>query len=180
MAKITIPRPEEGEFAPFYADYIAAVPEGDVLALLVAQIGEADRLLGPLTDSQAAARYAPGKWSVKEVLGHLSDAERVFGYRLLRISRGDKTPLPGYEENDYVEAANFDRISWRDLLDEWKALRTATIALTRAVPAANWSMMGTANGRPVSARAIAYMIPGHMAHHLGVLRDRYGLGAENS
>jgi hypothetical protein len=174
---VAIQRPGPDEFAPFYADYIAEVPPGaHPVDLLATQLAELPRLLGTVQESGAAYRYAPGKWSIKEVVGHVSDAERVFAYRLLRIGRGDETPLPGFDENQYVPAGAFDARTLTDLVGEWVAIREATLALVRGLPAEAWARRGVANGRPISARALAYIIPGHVQHHLGVLRTRYGIG----
>ena len=142
---------------------------------LVAQRTRLLDFLSPLTDEQAGYRYAAGKWSVKEMIGHLADAERIFAYRLLRIGRGDDTPLPGFEENDYVRAAGSDRRRIRDLLDEWAAARDATAALVRGLPPEAWECRGTANGAVISARALVYIILGHVEHHRSILEERYGL-----
>ncbi|HXH05616.1 MAG TPA: DinB family protein [Vicinamibacterales bacterium] len=172
-----IARPEPHEYAPFYAAYLARVPEEvEPADLMHRQIDTMRALVGGLSEVGALARYAPGKWSVKEVVGHLSDAERVFAYRLLRLGRGDETPLPAFDENAYVPAGEFDRRPMADLLDEWVSVRRATLALVAGLPAAAWSRSGTVSGRPISARAIGWIIPGHVEHHLAGLRERYGLG----
>jgi uncharacterized damage-inducible protein DinB len=177
MTSLSIPRPAPHEAAQFYHGYIAKVPGENIGEQLVDQLSEVERLFGALDDGSALARYAPGKWSIKEVLGHLSDVERIFSYRLLRIGRGDPTPLPGFDENAYVPAAGFDERPLRDLAAEFRAVRLSSMALTSGLPATSWSQMGHVSGKPVSARALAYIIVGHVAHHLGVLRERYGLGA---
>jgi hypothetical protein len=172
-----IARPEPDEYAPFYAGYVARVPAGvEPADLMRRQIDAMRALVGGLDEAHAAARYAPGKWSVKEVVGHLGDAERVFAYRLLRIGRGDGTPLPAFDENAYVPAGEFGRRPMPDLLDEWISARRATLALVAGLPAAAWTRAGTVSGRLISARALLYIIPGHVEHHLAVLRERYGLG----
>jgi uncharacterized damage-inducible protein DinB len=129
--------------------------------------------LRSLDDSRALRRYAPDKWSVKQTLGHVTDAERVFAYRMLRIARGDETPLAGFEQNDYVTAANFDALPLAGLVDAFRATRAATIALTGEISGDAWLRTGTASGFRVSARALLYIITGHLAHHLGILRERY-------
>ncbi|HEY5939619.1 MAG TPA: DinB family protein [Gemmatimonadales bacterium] len=177
MTPVSIPRPAADEAAPYYQRYIARVSGENIGEQLVDQLAEVERLLGPLDDTAALARYAPGKWSVKEILGHLADVERIFSYRLLRISRGDVTPLPGFDENAYVPIAEFDKRLLRDLAAEFRAVRLSTIALLNGLPSDSWSRRGSASGNPVSARALAYIIVGHVSHHLGVLRDRYGLGS---
>jgi uncharacterized damage-inducible protein DinB len=175
-----LPRPEPGEYPPFYAPYVAAVPDGDVIAALERQGAALHALLHGLDDARAGHRYGPGKWSIKEVLGHVTDAERIFAYRLLCIARGDATPLPGFDENAYVPTSGADARSMDSLLDEFDAVRRATLTLLRGLPDAAMTRTGTANGKPVSARAIPYILAGHAEHHLGVLRERYGVGAEVS
>lgn len=177
MPSLSIPLPAPDEAAPFYQRYIDRVTGDNIAEQLIDQLAEVERLFGPLDDTAALARYAPGKWSVKEILGHLADAERIFSYRLLRISRGDGSPLPGFDENAYVPAAEFDARPLRELGAEFRAVRLSTIALLNGLPSASWSRSGNASGYPVSARALAYIIVGHVTHHLGVLRDGYGLGS---
>jgi len=180
MTSLSIPLPAADEAAPYYQRYIARVPGENIGEQLIDQLAEVDRLFGALDDTAALAPYAPGKWSVKEILGHLTDVERIFSYRLLRISRGDVTPLPGFDENAYVPVADFDERSLRDLAADFHAVRVSTISLLNGLPPASWSRRGSASGNPVSARALAYIIVGHVTHHLGVLRDRYGLGSETA
>lgn len=176
MDSRNLSRPAAGEFAPYYAGYIAQSPEGDLAAHLELQMGEVRRLLGGLGEGAAEARYEPGKWSVKEVLGHLIDTERVMAYRLLRIARGDATPLPGFDQDAYVPVGGFDRRPVGDLLDEHSAVRDATIRLIRSLDDAALERRGVANDHPVTARAIVFIIAGHERHHLRVLRERYRLG----
>ena len=176
MTTIAVARPETGEFAPFYANYIASIPPiEDAVGLLTMQNNRLVRQLAALGDEQANYRYADGKWSIKELLGHMTDAERIFAYRLLRIGRGDATPLPGFEENDYVPAGKFDARAMTDVLEEWIAVRTATIALVRGLPSEAWTRRGVANGNPISARALVYVMLGHIDHHSQVLEERYGV-----
>jgi hypothetical protein len=176
MPAVRVPRPQADEYAEFYAGYIAEVPaRADPVEQLGTQLDTVRRLLESLPEAQAKFRYSPEKWSVKEVVGHLCDSERIFAYRLLRIARADETPLAGFEENDYVSEANFDARPLTDLAGEWVAVRTATRALVGGVAPAAWEHRGTANGKAVSARALLYIIIGHTQHHLGVLRTRYQL-----
>lgn len=175
MTTITISRPQPEEAAPFYHGYISEVPNENLGAQLEDQLKEVERLCSGVTDSQALYRYAEGKWSIKEVLGHLSDTERIFGYRLLRIARGDAIPLSGFDENAYVPAGRFDERPLATLLTELHAVRLSTIALVEGLPRESWTRRGLANGKVISARALAYIIVGHVTHHLGVLRERYGL-----
>lgn len=169
-------RPGPDEFAPFYAGYIERVPEGDVLELLERQAEETQALLRPLSAERARDRYAPDKWSVTEVAGHLADAERIFAYRALRIARGDETPLPGFDEAAYVPMAGFERRGLPDVLDELRVVRQSTLLLFRGLDDSAALRRGTANDKPVSVRAAAYIIAGHERHHVNVLRTRYGLG----
>ena len=175
MSPLALPRPGADESAPFYHGYIAKVPGEQIGMYLVHQLDQVERLLGPLEESAARSRYAPDKWSVKELLGHLCDAERIFAYRLLRIARGDTTPLPGFDENAYVPPAEFDTRPLPGLVREFRAVRESTIALVEGLPAAAWERRGQASGKTVTTRAIAYVMVGHVSHHLGVLRERYGL-----
>jgi hypothetical protein len=173
---VALPRPAQGDFDPAAAGYVALAPDiDDVVRQLT---GQRDRVLGrfwAVTEVIAGHRYAAGKWSVREVIGHIADAERIFAYRLLRIARADETPLSGFDENTYVPAGEFDHRRLRELLNEWTATRNATIALVGGLPAEAWARHGTANGKNVTASALAYVILGHVEHHLGILRDRYGV-----
>jgi len=175
---MVLARPEAGEVsAPLQAGYIARVPgEVDPAPALETQRERLLEQLRLVTEASASHRYAPDKWSIKQVVGHLADAERIFAYRLLRIARGDQTPLPGFEENAYVEAAAFDDASFESLITEWTSVRAASITLVRGITEAAWSRLGTSNGAPISARALLYLILGHTDHHRGVLEDRYGVG----
>lgn len=177
MSPLTLPRPAAGEAPPFQEEYIAEVSGENIGEQLVGQLADLERLFASLDDGAALARYAPGKWSIKEILGHLSDAERIFAYRLLRITRGDSTPLPGFDENAYVPAGRFDDRPLATLLAEFRAVRLSSAALMAGIPQSAWAERGQASGHPISARALAYIIVGHAAHHVAVLRDRYGLGA---
>ncbi len=172
MKTLTPPAPEE--YAEFYAGYVAfASKRADVLAALTAQIDEMRAALGGLTDQQALFRDAPKEWSIKEVIGHLNDGERVFAYRLLRVSRNDPTPLPGFEQNDYVQEAGFDSHSFRDLLGEFEHLRRANILAIRNMRDEMAGRTGTASGYHVSARALIYMLVGHVDHHMASLHEKY-------
>ena len=174
MSMLSLPRPAADEAATFYHGYIAEVAGENIGEQLRDQLAEVERLVSTVDDRAALARYAPGKWSVKEVLGHLTDAERIFSYRLLRIGRGDATPLPGFDENRYVPAGRFDERPLRALLADFRAVRMSSLALVEGLPSAAWSQRGAASGEAITARALAYILVGHVAHHLGVLRDRYG------
>lgn len=169
-------RPEAGEFDPYYARYIDRVPEGDVASLLKRQVRDTVAALRALPASKATYRYAEGKWSIAEVVGHLTDCERIFSYRALRIARADATPIEGFDENAYVPAGEFDRRTLADLIDEFELVRGATVAQARGFPPGAWTRVGTANGKPISVRALIYITAGHELDHLGTLRQRYGVG----
>jgi hypothetical protein len=173
-APLTI-RPGADESVAYYRGYINEVPDGDLIENLMRQSEEARGLLSGLSEEAASRRYAPGKWSVKEVLGHILDTERVMGYRLLRIARGDATPLAGFDQDAFAVAGRFDRRPLGALLAEYAAVRGATIALLRSLEEEDLAHRGTANGNPVSARALAWIISGHERHHLIVVRERYDL-----
>lgn len=166
-------RPLPGEYPEAYAPYIAAAGEGEISASLQSQMGEVTALFAGLSEAQGGFRYAPGKWSLKDLLQHLSDAERIFTYRCLRIGRGDATPLPGFDEETYAVAAKADAHSVADLLADWRAARSASLALFRSLPEAAWDHQGTTNGRAITARCIPFICAGHTAHHLAVIRERY-------
>lgn len=160
-----ISRPESSEYATFYKNYIARVPEGNVLDFLAKQPGEYRQLLVGVSEEAAAAEPAPGKWSIKEVLGHVCDAERVMSYRALRFGRGDEKELHGFEQDDYVREANSNSRSLEELLNEFESVRKATIALFGSLPSGAETRSGTANGHPVTVRALAYIAGGHAQHH---------------
>ena len=166
--------PKDGEYSRAFERYVARVRHvGDPLAELSAQRARVLARLSPLTEEQAQFRYAPDKWSVKDLVGHLCDTERIFAYRLLRIGRGDTTPLPGFEENDYARAAGAHQRQFSGLLAEWTLIRDATSALASSLPDADWTNQGTANDAPTTTRALLYIVLGHTEHHLAVLGDRY-------
>ncbi len=176
MNQRDVGRPEPDEMPPHFVGYIKRVPELDPVTVCAAQIEDTATLLRPMSDTDALYRYDRGKWSIKEVVGHLADVERIMAYRALRIARGDTTPLPGFDENAYVPAAGFDTRSLADLIGELRTARAATLALLRTFDADAWRRRGTASDKPVSVRAIAFMIPGHERHHVEILRTRYGVG----
>jgi hypothetical protein len=168
----TVPTPEE--YAPFYADYIRrATQRGDIPTALSHQVDEILNALDTLTDAQARFKPGPEEWSIKEVLGHLNDVERVFSYRLLRISRNDPTPLPGFEQEDFVRAAGFDSIPLSDLVSEFEFLRRANILAVRHISDEAMDRRGTASRTAISARALIYMMVGHVDHHMASLHEKY-------
>ena len=168
-----LPRPDATEYAPFYAGYVARVPDGDIVPQLARQVDDTAALVRGLSDAQGGFRYADGKWSVKEVIGHLADTERVMAYRALRAARGDATPLPPFDENLFVANARFDARTLPDLVAELRAVRAATIAFLSRLTSDEGARRGVASGHEVSARALAWIIAGHELHHAAVLRERY-------
>lgn len=172
ITKITPPTTEE--YAPFYADYVQrAQAREDVIAALSSQIDEIWVALSSLNNAQARFKFGPAEWSIKEVMGHINDVERVFSYRLLRISRNDPAPLPGFEQDDYVREAGFDTCSLADLIQEFDFLRRANILAISHMTDAAIDRRGTASGVPVSARALIYMLVGHVEHHMACLHEKY-------
>jgi len=166
--------PQSDEYGAYYAGYIKLVPDDPVDAM-AKEIDVTMALLEPLSDAKALHRYAPDKWSVKEVVAHMADVERVMSYRALRIARGDTTPLPSFDENAYVPAGKFDRRKLADLLAELRAVRAASLALFRSFDGDAWVRRGTASDKPITVRALACIIPGHERHHVELFRTRYGL-----
>jgi uncharacterized damage-inducible protein DinB len=166
-------RPAPTDYAPPFQKYIDRVPGDDVLAVLERQIGETLELLASLPESAGGHRYAPGKWSIREVIGHLCDAERIFAYRALRFARADRTPLSGFDENSYIEPGRFDHRALDDLAAEFSAVRKATLALFRSLDPEAWERRGPANQHEVSVRALAWIIAGHERHHVALLHERY-------
>jgi hypothetical protein len=171
----TIAPPGADEYADFHRGYIGAVAdETDGLAVLERQRATIERLRG-LTPAQAEHRYADGKWSIKEVISHLTDGERVVSYRMLRIARGDQTPLPGYDENLFAANSHADRRELADLLDEFAAVRASTLALVRSLDESALASRGIVNNWSLTTRGLIFIIAGHFQHHVNILRDRYGL-----
>jgi uncharacterized damage-inducible protein DinB len=166
-------RPEAGEFNPYYEKYIARVNDGDLIETLAHQADETLSILRAIPDNAADQAYAEGKWTIKEVIGHVCDAERIFAYRLLRIARGDQTPLPGFDENQYAPAGQFGQRTLASLVEEFAAVRAATIALVAGLPSDAWLRTGQASDSTVSTRALAYIIAGHELHHREILLTRY-------
>jgi uncharacterized damage-inducible protein DinB len=169
-------RPDRDEAAPYYFTYIDQVPAGDIVAILTAQAGEVDAVLGRISESQSLARYAEGKWSIRDVVNHLSDTERLFQARAFWFARGFDTPLPSFEQEIAVKAADADRRSWESLRGEFQAVRASTVAFLTSLPAEAWSRRGLASGNPFTVRALAFLAAGHVTHHLRLLRERYLAG----
>jgi hypothetical protein len=169
----SIRRPHSGEYSPYFNQYLNHVPDGDVLEMLASQLEETASLLGTLRPEMGDHRYAPGKWSIKEVVSHVIDVERVFAYRALRISRNDATPLPGFEQEDYVREGNAASRTLEDLVAELRAVRVGSLALFRGMNEDMLGRRGVASGAELSVRAVPWILAGHERHHLNLLRERY-------
>jgi uncharacterized damage-inducible protein DinB len=166
-------RPTTDEYAPFFAGYVARVPDGDIIAILLTQLEATITLLGSLSREQALARPTPADWNILEVLGHITDGEQVFAYRALRIARGDATPLAGFEQDDYVRTQRATERTLEELLEAYTAQRRATVAMLRGFDGEAWLRRGTVSGHPSSARTWAYVAAGHELHHIEDFRLRY-------
>jgi uncharacterized damage-inducible protein DinB len=166
-------RPESGEYAPYYDRYIALVPDGDIVRHHESQIRDTATLVRGLPETLGGHRYAEGKWSIREVVGHLCDTERVFGYRAMRFARSDHTPLPGFDENAFVANSRFDARTLASLIDEFESVRRGTVAFFGGLDEDEWVRRGTANNNEMSVRALAWTVAGHELHHRGLLQTRY-------
>jgi len=170
---LSIARPEPGEYAPYYERYISLISGTDIVSTLEAQRRQMLILLCGREEADGDLRYAPDKWSAKEVLGHVCDTERIFAYRMLRISRADKTPIEGFEQDDYVRNGPFAKIAFAEVIEDYIAVRRATVTLVRNLDEQAWSRRGIANKNEVSVRAIAYLTAGHELHHRRILEEKY-------
>ena len=166
-------RPNSTEYAPYFEKYVSLVPEGEIVVTLGKQIESTLSLIRGLSEAQGDLRYAPGKWSVKEVIGHLIDTERIFAYHALRFARNDATPLSGFDENSYVANAGFSSRSLADLAEEFEHVRKSNIYMFKHLDGDSCLRRGAANDNEISVRALAYNIAGHELHHVGILRSRY-------
>lgn len=173
MPTLTIPRPASDEYAPSHGAYVNAVPDGDVLMLLERQGRETVALLRSLDEEKSRQRYAPDKWSIRGVIGHIIDAERVFTYRALTFARGDGVALPAFDENAWAAASNAEARKLAALVDELAAVRAGSVALFRGFGEKEWGRHGTASGHRVTVRGLLYVTAGHERHHLRILRERY-------
>jgi len=173
MTGSRIARPAADEYAPYFGRYIEQVPEGDVLELLRRQVDETAALVGKLSDRDGDFRYADSKWSVKEVIGHVADTERIMVYRALCFARGETAGLPGFDENEYVARAKFGGRTLGDLLAELRVVRAATVPFFAGLDAEELMRRGTANNRAYSVRSLAYIVAGHERHHVKIIAERY-------
>ena len=173
MSDVIVERPTPAEYALPFERYVSLVQDADILDALARQTGELAGALSGVRGQAERYRYAEGKWSIREVLGHVIDSERVFAYRALCIARGEQASLPGFDENAYQANASFDDYLLEELLREFGQVRDGNLAFFRHLSGAAWLRSGVANAKPVSVRALAYIMVGHVRHHLGVLRERY-------
>lgn len=165
--------PDRTEAAEYYFRYIDLVPGGEILDLLESQGDELATLLTGISETHSRHRYAPGKWSIREVVAHLIDAERLFVFRAMWIARGQEAPLPSFDQDSAATAAQADERSWSGLIEEFRSLRASTASFFRTLPGEAWSRRGIASDNPVTVRALAYIVHGHVAHHIRVLQERY-------
>ena len=166
-------RPEKNEYAEYYEGYVSLVAETDIVNVLEKQQTNLRDIFQKIDEEKSLYAYAEGKWTIKELLGHLTDGERIFSYRALRISRADQTPMEGFEQDGYIENSNFNQTSLSDLTEELLLNRQANVIFLKNLPEEAWLRMGTASGNAVSVRAIAYIMAGHIRHHLKILNERY-------
>jgi len=166
-------RPNETEYAPYFQSYVNQVSETDILHVMRAQVDDLDVLLERVAPEKETYRYAEDKWSIREIVGHLIDGERVFGYRAFSIARGEQQSLPGFDQDEYMLTAPYNNIELEDLLSELRLVRLGNIAMFRTLDEESWNRVGTANENQVSVRAIAFIMAGHLRHHMNVLRERY-------
>lgn len=166
-------RPETNEFFAYYNTYVSLIPGDDVMTVLNDQPNELRSMLGSMPEERGAFAYEQGKWTIKELLSHIIDGERIFAYRILRISRGDKTPIEGFEQDGYIEFSNANNRSFSDLLDEFDLQRRSNMLMLRNISDEDSQRMGTASDKPVSVRALTYIAAGHVRHHVNILNERY-------
>jgi DinB superfamily len=166
-------RPDKSEYDPYYQKYVALVPETEIIGPLEAQLGELQSLVEGISEERGTFAYEDGKWTIKEVFSHLIDAERIFSYRAFRIARGDKTPVEGFEQDGYIENSHANRRSFGDLLGELMQIRQANLAFFKNLDAPDWVRTGTANNVEISVRSLAWIMAGHIRHHIDILKSRY-------
>ena len=165
--------PERGEAAPYYFRYIDRIKSDDIVGVLQTQLEETSALLRGISEEKSLHRYAPEKWSIRQVINHVNDTERVFVSRALWFARCFDSPLPSYDQNVSAAAARADEVSWAGHVEEFRGIRLATVAFFRHLPAEAWSRSGIGSGNPFTVRALAYITAGHVAHHAAILRERY-------
>jgi hypothetical protein len=166
-------RPDVSEHIPYYAKYINLVPNGNILTILERQARDTENFLRTIPEEQSLQRYASDKWSIKEVIGHIIDCERIGTYRALRFARNDKTILPSFESDDYILYGQFDKRDWQELITEYEAVRGASIALFKSIDEIAWTRQGVANKDSISVRALAFITAGHELHHIKLVKELY-------
>lgn len=166
-------KPQPNEAASYYFRYIDLVPDGDIVSTLNTQFDETLNFLASISEEQSKGSYAPDKWTLRQVLSHINDCERVFAFRALWFARGSKEPLPGFEQDIYVASSGANDLTWEQLTDEFRSVRRATLTLLENTPAEYFSVTGVASENPVTVNALAYIIAGHVSHHLNVIKERY-------
>ena len=172
MSNCVIGRPAESEYHEYYGPYVDCVPDGDLLELLENQIADLKGLLKPVSEEEAAKLHEPYTWTIKQVAGHLIDSEKLFGWRAHRFGVGDETPVPGMEQNPYVEGMDYTTVSLTDLVDEWELARRSNLCFFRRLSGQAWGNVGTASDNPITVRALAYLLVGHIVHHAKILENR--------
>jgi hypothetical protein len=165
--------PQRDEAAPYYFRYIDLINDGDILQVLRSQMEEALSLFSGISEEKSLHRYQPEKWSLRQLLSHINDAERVFSYRALTFARGDAGPLPGFDQEPWVSAANAEAHSWASHVEDFQAVRLSTVTMLRNFPAEAWAKRGVASDSSISVRALAFIMAGHVAHHLAVMKEKY-------
>jgi hypothetical protein len=173
MSDFYTTRPDASEHIPYYATYINLVPNRNILTILGEQIQNTSTFLKTISDEQSLKRYGPDKWSIKEVVGHMSDCERIGTYRALRFARNDKTVLPSFESDDYITYGEFNKRGWQSLIHEFETVRAATVSLFESLDETAWTLQGVANKDAVSVRALAYISAGHELHHIKLIKELY-------
>jgi len=166
-------RPQPAEYDPYYQKYVGLVPEDEIVPALDGQTDELDKLFDGVPEEKGTFAYADGKWTLKEVLSHLIDGERMFAYRVFRIARGDKTPIEGFEQDGYIENSHANRRTFSELLNEFRLLREANVLFFKNLETGDWVRTGTANNVEISVRSLAWIMVGHIRHHTAILRERY-------
>jgi hypothetical protein len=166
-------RPEPNEAAPYYFYYINLVPDGDIVNTLEKQLEETSSFLSEISEEKSLARYAPDKWSLRELLNHVNDTERLFVFRALWFARGFTSPLPSFDQEIAVKGGGADQLTWASQVEEFRSIRSATLAFFRGLPKEAWDRSGIASDNPFTVRALAYIAAGHVKHHADVIRNRY-------
>lgn len=178
MSSFVIGRPDGSDYSPAFAEYVSRVPESEILPALAEQIAIVETAFASVAPSAERFRYTEGKWSVRQLAGHIADCERIMGYRALSIARGETQDLPGFEEDDYVRNAPFEDVPLADLVREWRLLRESHVLLLKHFAADAWLRKGSANHKQATPRGMAYVLVGHVRHHLAVFEERYRPGIE--